>query len=147
MNIIPEETEEIMYCTPEKVITLTGVQPRHYNYDTENEEENETKLNELLNDYIITASEMINEYTNNNFIENIPHTISFVCSLIVSNIITRNTVRRDIPFRQKDNWDQELVQVELFTDEIKELLEPFIVSDEEEVATNDITFFAITGEN
>ena len=152
-----KKQKPVLYCSAEDVIKLTGVKPTHYGYTIDKDiiedkkkykkqsNEQKEKLDKILNNYIETATGMIDEYINTSFKpKEIPKTVKLVCSLIVSNIIAYTSVRRDVPVRKKDDWNQDIVKVEIFPDELKEMLDNYVV--EETIEKDSISIFAITGD-
>jgi len=146
-----KKTTPTLYCSAEDVIKLTGVKLEHYGYkikqgdSKKQQEDKQKKFDKLLKNYIKTATSMIDKYTKNSFKPSeIPDTVTLVCSLIVSNIIAYASVRREVPVRKKDDWSQDIVKVEIFPDELKEMLDDYVKKEETGKRTGSI--FAITGD-
>lgn len=129
-----------MYCTVEDVKRITCVDYTDYNL----KEENKDKLDDILNEWIGMASEAIEKYCGKKFKEPIPQTVRLVCTTITANIIAFGQSRKETPTIRKDDWTIKLLGADFFTDDLKSLLDPFVVEEEEDKKCIDL--FAITGD-
>ena len=119
---------------------ITGVLPEQFKLEDEDTEELET----MINSWIIGATSAINEYINHEFKKDeVPPVVKLVCTLMTSNIVAFGQSRRETPIIKKNDWSTGLLEADIFTDELKAMLDPFKVIEEEE---SYIDVFAITGE-
>lgn len=134
-----------MYCTAEDVIIITNVKPKHFNL----EKDDGRGLNLILNDWIEQAQGLIDSYCHTTFPRkidegNIPLAVKNVCIRIVSNMVAFQQVRRDNPIKQVNDWTYEIRSSDIFTDDEKDDLKPFIL--DKSTVSDKIDIFTITGD-
>ena len=103
-----------------------------------------TKLNDIVEDIISECEDWIKTYTNNSFGEGFPKAVELICFRAVSNMITFMIQRRDSPIIKVNDWNIQTVSSNVFTSDIKEDLEPYMIEKPSQVSDK-IDFFAITG--
>ena len=130
-----------LYCTVEDVKRITGVTPENYGL-----KENENKkLDDILNDWISMSTSVINRYVGYTFKKReVPPDVKLVCTILTSNIISFAQSRQETPIIRKDDWSMKLLDADFFTDELKSLLDPF--KEEVDEYKSNVDIFAITGE-
>lgn len=133
-----------LWITAGEVITFTGVKPQHFQLDkTET-----TKLEGIITDWIMQSQSMIQEYTHNYKDNNasIPDAVRNVCLRLTSNMVALAVARRDTPITQVNDWTVTILSSEIFSDDLKKDLEPFIK--QAVTGKSDKVFvFTITGED
>ena len=131
-----------MITDVDKVIKFYGLEPRHLKLNNDETEE----LRGLVAEWVIQAQDLIISYTNNHSLKNdTPPAVTLICNRLVSNIINMAIARRDSPIIKVNDWKISTVSSEIFTEDIKQDLEPF--KKEYSNKSDKITFFAITGED
>lgn len=128
------------YCSVEDIKNLTGIKGTHW---FKKETDPDTKLNELLTNWIELASGVIDKYTNTTFdTTNTPGPIKLACSLMVSNIVAFSQSRRDTPIIKKNDWSVEFAKADFFNDDIKEMLSDYIKT---KVTSTNLQIYAVSG--
>lgn len=137
-----ENNDLHMYCTTTYILQTTGITPEHYNL------QNNTELEEILTETIIEASNIIDNYINNNTIdhENIPPVVQLVCKEIVKNIMAATEARKNIQYIEPHDWSIQTIPTQIFPDHLKELLQPYTKQDER-YNNAEIDIIAITGQD
>lgn len=131
-----------MWISVEDVIDFHGLKPQHLNL----EKENTAKLEEIVSDWIIQAQDLINTYTNRNYTdENVKPSVQNVCLRLTSNMVSLSIQKRDSPIIKVNDWTITNVPSDIFTDDLKEDLKPFIKDSSTE--PNAIGVMAITGKD
>ena len=131
-----------MYTTPTEVIRFTGVKPTDFRGVTD-----ETDLNDLINDWILHADNLINSYCHRTFDTDYEYypAISNICLRLTANIIALAQSRKDTPVIRHDNWSiQAWISSDVFTDDLKNDLEQIVV--EKSNVSDRVDLVAITGE-
>ncbi len=129
-----------MWISVEDVIDFHGLKPQHLNLD----KQDTTKLEEIVSDWIIQAQDLINTYTNRNYTdETVKPSVKNVCLRLTSNMVSLSIQKRDSPIIKVNDWTISNVPSNIFTDDLKEDLKPFIKDSSTE--PNAIGVLAITG--
>lgn len=125
----------------DKVINSLSLKPTSFKL-----EKNEVnKLNEIVANIILQCEDLIKHYTNNDFKNKpIPHAVENICLRLVSNMITFSIQRRDSPIIKVNDWKIQTISSEIFTEDLKSDLEPFII--EHSNKSDKVEFYAITGD-
>lgn len=123
----------------DEVIDFHGLKPINLGYDKEDTE----ALCEIVTKWISQSEDLIKRYTNNQFIDDVPDAVKNVCIRLTSNMITLAIQRRDSPIIKVNDWQIRTVSSEIFTDDLKKDLAPFVI--EHSTISDKIDFFAITG--
>jgi len=106
------------YSTPEDVIAYSGVTAADLQQDTE------TGLYALLNTWIMEVTQIINSHCGQSWtIGAEPSDISNACTRMVANIIGLAVQRRKSPVVQVGEFNVKLVQDQVMSNDVKELLE------------------------
>lgn len=137
-----------MYCSIEDVKMITGVKPQFFRLD----KYDEVGLNIEIEKLILQSEGLIRSYIwgkeeedHNDFFP-VPKTIENVCLRLTANMIAFMQARHDTPIQKVNDWSIQIISSEIFTDDLKEDLAPYIV--ERKSAYSDrIDFFAITGDD
>ncbi|MBQ9026194.1 MAG: phage gp6-like head-tail connector protein [Bacilli bacterium] len=134
-----------MFCTVDEVKDFTGVKPKHLNFS----KEDSNKLDEILEKWIKQSEGLIKSYCNNNFTEaqypeGIPEAVQSVCLRLTSNMVALATARRDTPITTVNDWQISIVNMRIFTNDLKDDLEPYKIDKSRK--SDKIDLFAITGE-
>ena len=130
-----------MMVTTHDIITVHGLKPQ----DLRLAKGDDGKLEEIIVKFISEAESMIKSYTNNDFNNEIPPAVQNVCSRLVSNMIQLVIQRRDSPIIKVNDWQIKTVSSEVFTEDLKTDLEPFIITKTTR-RSHPIGFMAITGD-
>lgn len=129
------------YCCAEDIKQFTGVTPISINL----EQDDTTKLDEILSDWISQAEGLINSYINQEYEDNdVPPAVKNVCIRIVANMVALSQARRETPIVNVNDWNVEIVNMNIFNKELKEDLTPFIK--DHSTISDSVDFFAITGD-
>lgn len=130
-----------MWLNVEEVKTFTGIKPKHLNF---NEEDNH-KLDDVLDKWISQSESLIKSYTHNEFTGEIPDAVKNVCLRLTANMIALAIERRDTPRTKVTEWTIKVSSSDIFTSDLKEDLQPYVHDHSNTSDTIDI--FAITGED
>ena len=129
-----------MWISVEQVINFHGLKPKHLNL----EKDDTVKLEEIVSDWIIQAQDLINTYTNRHYTdENVRDAVRNVCLRLTSNMVSLAIQKRDSPIIKVNDWTIQNVPSNIFPDELKDDLKPFIKDSSTE--PNSIGVLAITG--
>lgn len=131
-----------MWISVDEVINFHGLKPKHLNLDKDDNQ----KLEEIVSEWIIQSQDLINMYTNRNYTdENVRPAIKNVCLRITANMVNLAIQNRDSPIIKVNDWSIQTVPSDIFTDDLKNDLKPFIKDSSTE--PNSIGVLAITGED
>lgn len=125
----------------DEVIDFHGLKPMNLGYDKDDTE----TLCETITEWISHSEDLIKSYTNNDFADETPGAVKNVCLRLTSNMITLAIQKRDSPIIKVNDWTIQSVSSDIFTDDLKKDLKPFII--EKSTTSDTVTFFAITGED
>jgi len=142
---IEEETENIpdLWITVQQVINFHGLKPQHLNIP-KNDTDADSKLEAIITDWIVQSQDLINVYTNRNYTsETVRPAVKNVCLRLTSNMVSLAIQKRDNPIIKVNDWTIQNVPSDIFTDELKDDLKPFINDSSNE--PNSIGVLAITG--
>ena len=145
---IEETTEEVtpdLWISVDNVINFTGLKPQHLNIKKDDTDA-DTKLEAIITDWILQSQDLINVYTNRNYTSStIRPAIANICLRLTSNMVSLAIQKRDSPIIKVNDWTIQTVPSDIFTDELKMDLKPFIKDSSNE--PNSIGVYAITGED
>lgn len=123
------------YCTVDDVKNVSGVKPERLGNQFKDDE---TAFNALINEWIAQAEGLINSYCKRNWypvVENgtttvipVPYAVKNVCIRLVANIIALRYARKENPIKKVNDFSMTIFSSEVFTDDLKEDLKPFIKS-------------------
>lgn len=144
-NVDIEEPTIDLWISVDQVIAFHGLKPQHLNIP-KNEPDAEGKLEEIVTDWIIQSQDLINVYTNRNYTsETVRPAVKNVCLRLTSNMVSLAIQKRDNPIIKVNDWTIQNVPSDIFTDELKDDLKPFINDSSNE--PNSIGVLAITGKD
>ena len=130
-----------MMVSVDEVKTFTGINPKHLKLDAEDD----SKLKEILTDWISQSEDLIKSYTHNKFSEEeTPGAVKNVCLRLTANMIALAIERRDTPRTKVNDWKIQVSSSDIFTADLKADLEPYVI--EHSNKSDKIDFFAITGD-
>jgi len=130
----------MMWISVDDVINFHGLKPKHLNLEKDDTE----KLEEIVSDWILQAQDLINVYTNRNYTdETVRDAVKNICLRLTSNMVSLAIQKRDSPIIKVNDWTIQNVSSDIFTDELKHDLKPFIKDSSTE--PNSIGVYAITG--
>lgn len=129
-----------MWISVDDVIAFHGLKPKHLNLD----KDDTSKLESIVSDWIIQSEDLINTYTNRKYDdETVKPAVQNVCLRLTSNMVSLAIQKRDNPIIKVNDWTIQNVPSDIFTDDLKEDLKPFIKDSSTE--PNSIGVLAITG--
>lgn len=129
-----------MWISVDDVINFHGLKPKHLNL----EKDDTAKLEEIVSDWILQSQDLINVYTNRHYTdENVRDAVRNVCLRLTSNMVSLAIQKRDSPIIKVNDWTIQNVSSDVFTEELKDDLKPFIKDSSTE--PNSIGVLAITG--
>ena len=131
-----------MWISVEDIKAFHGLKPQHLNLDkTDND-----GLDAIVSDWILQAQDLINTYTNRKYTdETVRPAVKNICLRITSNMVKLAIQNRDSPIIKVNDWTIQTVPTDIFTDDLKDDLKPFIKDSSTE--PNTIGVLAITGED
>ena len=131
-----------MWISVDDVINFHGLKPKHLNLEKDDTE----NLNRIVSDWILQSQDLINVYTNRHYTdENVRDAVRNVCLRLTSNMVSLAIQKRDSPIIKVNDWTIQSVPSDIFTDELKDDLKPFIKDSSTE--PNSIGVMAITGDD
>lgn len=131
-----------MWISIDEVQSFTGITPKHLKYDDSELE----KFEKTIISWISQAQDLIKSYTHNQFTDrNVPPAVKNICLRLTANMVALAIERRDTPRTTVTDWSIRVSSSDIFTDDLKEDLTPFV----KDVSTTSdtIDFFAITGKD
>ena len=131
-----------MWISVDNVINFHGLKPKHLNL----EKDDNAKLESIVSDWIIQSQDLINTYTNRKYDdETVKPAVQNVCLRLTSNMVSLAIQKRDNPIIKVNDWTIQNVPSDIFTDDLKEDLKPFIKDSSTE--PNSIGVYTITGDD
>jgi hypothetical protein len=129
-----------MWISVDDVINFHGLKPKHLNLDKDDTQ----KLAEIVSDWITQSQDLINMYTNRNYTdETVRPAIQNICLRLTSNMVRLAVQNRDSPIIKVNDWTIQSVPSDIFTDDLKDDLKPYIKDSSTE--PDSIGVLAITG--
>ena len=131
-----------MWISVDDVIHFHGLKPQHLNL----EKTDTTKLEEIITDWISQSESLIKTYCHIKSIddEDVSDAMKNVCLRLTSNMVSLAIQKRDNPIIKVNDWTIQGLSSDIFTDDLKEDLRPFIVDSSNDPSK--LGIFAITGE-
>jgi len=124
------------------VINFHGLKPKQFNLD----KDDTSGLNQMLCKWIIQGQSLINTYTHREYTSGtVTPAVQNILLRLVSNMVTLAIQRRDTPIIKVNDWTISTVPSDIFTDDLKEDLRPFVKDTGSDYSK--LGFFAITGED
>ena len=131
-----------MWISVDDVINFHGLKPKHLNLD----KDDDSKLETIVSGWIEQSQDLINTYTNRNYTdETVRASVQNICLRLTSNMVKLAIQNRDSPIIKVNDWTITTVPSDIFTDDLKEDLKPFIKDSSTE--PDSIGVLAITGED
>ena len=124
------------------MLHFTGLKPQHLKLD----KTDTSGLNAIVQDWIKQSESLIMSYTHNDFANGVSDAVKNVCLRLTSNMVALSVARRDTPITQPNDWTVQILSSEIFTDDLKEDLEPFVKQAVTGKSDN-IFVFTVTGED
>lgn len=141
----PTEETPDLWISVDQVIAFHGLKPVHLNISKTDEKADE-KLEAIITDWIVQSQDLINVYTNRQYTSTtVRPAVQNVCLRLTSNMVSLAIQKRDSPIIKVNDWSIQNVPSDIFTDELKDDLKPFIKDSSNE--PNSIGIYAITGED
>ena len=129
-----------MWISVDDVINFHGLKPKHLNL----EKDDTSKLETIVSGWIEQSQDLINTYTNRNYTdETVRPSVQNICLRLTANMVNLAIQNRDSPIIKVNDWTISTVPNDIFTDELKDDLKPFIKDSSTE--PNSIGVLAITG--
>ena len=129
-----------MWISVDDVINFHGLKPKHLNLEKDDTE----KLEEIVSDWILQSQDLINVYTNRNYTDDtVREAVKNICLRLTSNMVSLAIQKRDSPIIKVNDWTIANVPSNIFPDELKDDLKPFIKDSSND--RNSIGVLAITG--
>ena len=129
-----------MWISVDDVINFHGLKPKHLNLD----KDDDSKLETIVSGWIEQSQDLINMYTNRKYTdETVRPAVQNICLRLTSNMVRLAVQNRDSPIIKVNDWTIQTVPSDIFTDDLKEDLKPFIKDSSTE--PDSIGILAITG--
>lgn len=130
-----------MWISVDDVIHFHGLKPQHLNLS----KDDTTTLNTIISDWISQSESLIKTYCHIKSIEDtdVSDAMKNVCLRLTSNMVSLAIQKRDNPIIKVNDWTIQGLSSDIFTDDLKEDLRPFIKDSSNDYSK--IDFFAITG--
>ena len=130
----------MMWISVDDVINFHGLKPKHLNL----EKDDTSKLETIVSGWIEQSQDLINTYTNRNYTDTtVRPSVQNICLRLTANMVNLAIQNRDSPIIKVNDWTVQTVPNDIFTDELKEDLKPFIKDSSTE--PDSIGVLAITG--
>ena len=130
----------MMWISVDDVINFHGLKPKHLNLD----KDDTSKLETIVSGWIEQSQDLINTYTNRNYTdETVRPSVQNICLRLTANMVNLAIQNRDSPIIKVNDWTISTVPNDIFTDELKDDLKPFIKDSSTE--PDSIGILAITG--
>ena len=129
-----------MWISVDDVINFHGLKPKHLNLD----KDDTTTLETIVSGWIEQSQDLINMYTNRNYTdETVRPAIQNICLRLTGNMVSLAIQKRDNPIIKVNDWTIQNVPSDIFTDDLKDDLKPYIKDSSTE--PDSIGVLAITG--
>ena len=131
-----------LWVSTDQVIHFSGLKPQHLNLD----KTDDTGLRNILVDWIRQSQSLILTYCHIKSISvsNVSPAMQNVCLRLTSNMVSLAIQKRDNPIIKVNDWTIQGLSSEIFTDDLKADLEPFV--NDASTDPSKLGIFAITGE-
>ena len=132
-----------MWIQVDDVIHFHGLKPQHLNLA----KDDTTTLNTIISDWISQSESLIKTYCHIKTISDsdVSDAMRNVCLRLTSNMVSLAIQKRDNPIIKVNDWTIQGLSSDIFTDDLKEDLAPFVKDSTNE--PNAIGVLAITGED
>ena len=134
-----------LWISVDDVIAFHGLKPQHLNIKkTDNDADDQ--LEAIVTNWIVQSQDLINMYCNRNYTSTtVRPAVQNICLRLTSNMVRLAIQNRDSPIIKVNDWTIQSVPSDIFTDDLKADLKPFIKDSSTE--PNSIGVYAITGED
>ena len=134
-----------LWISVDDVIAFHGLKPQHLNIKkTDNDADDQ--LEAIVTNWIVQSQDLINMYCNRSYTsETVRPAVQNICLRLTSNMVRLAIQNRDSPIIKVNDWTIQSVPSDIFTDDLKADLKPFIKDSSTE--PNSIGVYAITGED
>jgi hypothetical protein len=132
-----------LWISVDDVIHFHGLKPQHLNLA----KDDTTTLEEIISDWICQSESLIKTYCHIHSIsdEDVSDAMRNVCLRLTSNMVSLAIQKRDNPIIKVNDWTIQGLSSDIFTDDLKEDLAPFVKDSSNE--PDKIGVLAITGED
>ena len=132
-----------MWISVDDVIHFHGLKPQHLNLA----KDDTTTLNSIITSWINQSESLIKTYCHIKTIadNDVTDAMRNVCLRLTSNMVSLAIQKRDNPIIKVNDWTIQGLSSDIFTDDLKEDLAPFVKDSSNE--PNAIGVLAITGED
>ena len=134
-----------MWISIDNVTHFTGLKPKHLKLSPEDT----TTFNSIVTDWILQSEDLIKTYTNNygsTSDNDIPAAVKNVCLRLTANMVALAIARRDTPITQPNDWTVQILSSEIFSQDLKDDLEPFVKASVSG-KSDKVYVFTVTGED
>ena len=140
-----EEDTPDLWISVDDVIAFHGLKPQHLNIKkTDNDADDQ--LEAIVTNWIVQSQDLINMYCNRSYTsETVRPAVQNICIRLTSNMVSLAIQKRDSPIIKVNDWTIQNVPSDIFTDDLKDDLKPFVKDSSTE--PNSIGVYAITGED
>lgn len=129
------------YCTAQEVRTFTGATPETFRL----KKDDTTGLNNIIISWISQSESIIDSYCNTTWPGEVPGLVQNVCLRLAANMVALAVARRDTPLIKVNDWTIRISSSDIFTQDLKDDLKPFVV--DKSYKSDAIDIFTITGED
>lgn len=134
-----------MWISIDNVTHFTGLKPKHLKLS----QEDTTTFNSIVTDWILQSQDLIKSYTNNYKTcgdNEVPDAVKNICLRLTANMVALAIARRDTPITQPNDWTVQILSSEIFSQDLKDDLEPFVKA-RVSGKSDKVYVFTITGED
>ena len=132
-----------LWISVDDVIAFHGLKPQHLNIN-KNDSDADDQLAAIVTNWIIQSQDLINMYCNRNYTSStVRPAVQNIALRLTSNMVRLAVQNRDSPIIKVNDWTITTVPSDIFTDDLKEDLRPFIKDSSTE--PDSIGVLAITG--
>ncbi|MBR3213377.1 MAG: hypothetical protein IKF79_02570 [Methanosphaera sp.] len=132
-----------LWISVDDVIAFHGLKPQHLNIN-KNDNDADDQLAAIVTNWIIQSQDLINMYCNRNYTSStVRPAVQNIALRLTSNMVRLAVQNRDSPIIKVNDWTITTVPSDIFTDDLKEDLKPFIKDSSTE--PDSIGVLAITG--
>ena len=133
-----------MWISIDNVTHFTGLKPKHLKLSPEDT----TTFNSIVTEWILQSQDLIKSYTNNYGTcgdNEVPDAVKNICLRLTANMVALAIARRDTPITQPNDWTVQILSSEIFSQDLKDDLEPFVKASVSG-KSDKVYVFTVTGE-
>ena len=132
-----------LWISVDDVIAFHGLKPQHLNIN-KNDKDADDQLAAIVTNWIIQSQDLINMYCNRNYTSStVRPAVQNIALRLTSNMVRLAVQNRDSPIIKVNDWTISTVPSDIFTDDLKDDLKPYIKDSSNE--SDSIGVLAITG--